>query len=107
MAWTVRRKYDFPMGSAHLLISKEDTQSGKLLIAEPFVWSDFDPYTTWPPDRAPTLAGHDVTAFLQAAMDEAYEAGLRPSRAQDERQLKAHLTDMRAIAFHAIGAPKP
>jgi hypothetical protein len=35
-------------------------------------------------------------------MDAAWDAGLRPSRAQDERHLKAHLEDMRRFAFHLI-----
>ncbi len=52
------------------------------------------------------LTSRDTTGFLQAAMDAAWDAGLRPSRAQDEKHLKAHLEDMRTLAFHAIGVPK-
>ena len=44
----------------------------------------------------------DATAFMQAMMDAAWDWGLRPSRAQDERHLKAHLEDMRRFAFHVI-----
>lgn len=60
-----------------------------------------------PPGDAVFLRGRDAVAFLQAMMDAAYEAGLRPSRAQDERHLKAHLEDMRRLAFHAITGEKP
>ena len=55
-----------------------------------------------PPISADILRGDDAMAFMQAVMDAAYEAGLRPSRAQDERHMKAHLDDMRRFAFHII-----
>jgi hypothetical protein len=54
-----------------------------------------------PPQDA-VLRLPDATAFLQAMMDAAWDAGLRPSRAQDERYMKAHLDDMRRFAFHVI-----
>lgn len=44
----------------------------------------------------------DVTGYLQAAMDAAWEAGLRPKGLEDQRnELKAvryHLEDMRTLA---------
>jgi hypothetical protein len=55
-----------------------------------------------PPPNTTVLRGPEATGFLQAMMDAAWDAGLRPSRAQDERHLKAHLEDMRRFAFHLI-----
>jgi len=53
----------------------------------------------------------DVEGFLRAAMNCAWELGLRPDGFNDTREsmkaTKAHLDDMRALAFHKIGAPKP
>lgn len=50
----------------------------------------------------------DVTGFVQAILDAAYDAGMRPSHQRDSRdELKAvryHLEDMRVLAF---GGPKP
>lgn len=49
------------------------------------------------------MRGDEAKEFMQAMMDAAYDAGLRPSRAQDERHLKAHLEDMRTITMHQLG----
>lgn len=54
----------------------------------------------------PVLHGEDGVAFLQAVMDAAYDAGLRPSKAQDERHQKEHLSDLRKIAFHVLKIDK-
>jgi hypothetical protein len=70
------------------------------------VLADVDPRMRLDPKR-PSLLEGDARPFLQAAMDAAYEIGLRPSRAQDERHLERHLQDMRALAFKVIGADKP
>lgn len=54
----------------------------------------------------PVLTGSDGTAFLQAIMDAAYDFGLRPSKAQNERHLQAHLDDMRNITKHVLKMDK-
>jgi hypothetical protein len=60
---------------------------------------------------APVLAGADAEAFLRAAMNAAWELGLRPDGYLDTREsmtaTNAHLQDMRALAFHKLGATKP
>jgi len=60
------------------------------------------------PDEPPV---YDGEGFLRAALNAAWEAGLRPDGFNDTREgmaaTKAHLADMRAIAFHKIGAEKP
>lgn len=50
----------------------------------------------------PLLIGEEAISFLQSVMDAAYSYGLRPSAAQDERHMRSHLNDMRAIAFHTL-----
>ena len=50
----------------------------------------------------PMLTGDDAVSFMQAVMDAAYDYGLRPSRAQDEKHLNTHLQDMRDIARHLL-----
>lgn len=49
--------------------------------------------------------------FLQAMLDGAWEAGLRPTGysnvSEAMRASDKHLQDMRAIAFHKLGVPKP
>lgn len=60
----------------------------------------------------PTIeAGPDGEAFLRAALNCAWEKGLRPDGFDDTREsmkaTNAHLQDMRALAFHKIGAEKP
>jgi hypothetical protein len=49
--------------------------------------------------------------FLQACLEAAWEAGMRPVGYGDTKEqakaLNAHLQDMRSIAFHKIGAQKP
>lgn len=57
-------------------------------------------------DGIPFARRSEAVSFLQAMMDLAFEHGLRPSRAQDERHMKAHLDDMRKIAFHTLGVDK-
>jgi hypothetical protein len=53
-----------------------------------------------------TFPHQEGVQLLQAIMDAAYEFGIRPSRAQDERHLKAHLEDMRTITMHKLGISK-
>lgn len=52
------------------------------------------------------MAGSEAIAFVQAIMDAGYDYGLRPSRGQDERDLRAHLADMRTITFKKLGIEK-
>ena len=60
----------------------------------------------------PALMGRDAIAFLQAAMDAAWVAGLRPAQAaaptSELVRIEQHLEDMRHIAFSALKmAPGP
>lgn len=59
----------------------------------------------------PLMSGPEGTQFLQAALDCAWAQGLRPSTGSRQDDLldlqRRHLEDMRAMAFHKVGAPKP
>lgn len=79
-------------------------------FAQPFVFKFYPQGTAGPsPEEAFALTdswgddGDVVRPFLQACMDAAWDIGIRPTQAQDQRdELKAvryHLEDMRALAF--------
>lgn len=59
----------------------------------------------------PVFVPPDGEAFLRAALNAAWEIGLRPDGFHDTREsmkaTNAHLQDMRALAFHKTGAMKP
>lgn len=59
----------------------------------------------------PTLGAQEAEDFLRAALNCAWDAGLRPDGYLDVREsmkaTDAHLHEMRAIAFHKLGADKP
>lgn len=60
---------------------------------------------------SPSVAAEFGQGFLRAALNAAWEIGLRPDGFNDTREsmkaTNAHLQDMRALAFHKIGAQKP
>lgn len=59
----------------------------------------------------PSVSAEHGEAFLRAVLNAAWDAGLRPDGFNDTREsmkaTNAHLQDMRALAFHKIGAEKP
>lgn len=59
----------------------------------------------------PFMDGDMAEEFLQAVLDAAWAHGLRPTGISGERgeikRLEEHLGDMRAIAFHKVGAQRP
>lgn len=59
----------------------------------------------------PSDGDDDGMSFLRAALNCAWDMGLRPDGYLDTREsmkaTTAHLQDMRAIAFHKVGAQKP
>lgn len=96
MSWKFYKNFDPAYGEDQLFIRNKDSIVTNLVM------------TTIPQGARyePALRGEDVKTFLQAAMDAAYASGLRPSSAQDERHLKAHLEDMRTITFNQLGIKK-
>lgn len=77
-------------------------------VVQPFVLERIEPGVRFP---FPTAMGQDAEEFMRAMLNAAWEAGLRPDGFNDTRESMkatiAHLQDMRAIAFHAVQAPKP
>jgi hypothetical protein len=53
------------------------------------------------------MNGHEGAEFLRAALNCAWDAGLRPDGFHDKQEtfkaVDAHLQDMRTIAFHKLG----
>lgn len=78
-------------------------------VVDPLVFTHVPEGDVFPPQ--PALSRHDAEAFLRAALNCAWDLGFRPDGFNDTREsMKAtsqHLEDMRAIAFHKIGAVKP
>jgi hypothetical protein len=62
-------------------------------------------------ERQPTVSGRDGRDFLQAALNCAWEMGLRPTgfehTAETIKATDRHLQDMRAIAFTKLNVEKP
>ena len=103
--WEMFHRYDVADDSFQLFIRLLD-QSGQHWVVEPFT------ITKQPRLAGPTLStsvpdeqdgvGHDINGFLQAALELAWEIGLRPQGYADpSNELSAvryHLEDMRKLA---------
>lgn len=78
---------------------------------------EFKPYDPRGEEIAPTLVDRRIDVedgmvpFLRAALNAAWELGLRPDGFEDTREsMKAtsrHLEDMRSLVFQKLGATKP
>ena len=81
-----------------ILYITKDTSNGVVLMG------DFEeiPFKEGSYLSRPTLRGPEAMDFMQVVMDVAYEFGLRPSAVQDEKHIKAHLSDMRDITKHLL-----
>ncbi len=103
----VRANYNFMWDDFDIAIFQKAI-NGDVSIVQPF---SFAPYQIR--DKfSPTIeSGNGGREFLQSALDAAWECGLRPAGFNDVKEqvkaLGAHLEDMRSIAFHKVGAPKP
>jgi hypothetical protein len=103
MTWRIGARESFQFGGHEVRLVKYGQDGAVEAVSfnteprpEGVIWPD-----------VPILHGPEATAFLQAAMDAAYEAGLRPSGAQDERHIQAHLKDMREISRHLLKMDHP
>jgi len=103
MTWRAILATDFSSFDPGLRICRYNDNRLTVSHLTSMTFTDVHEFGILPSDVDPVLLrGPEATAFLQAMMDAAWDAGLRPSRAQDERHLKAHLEDMRRFAFHVI-----
>lgn len=53
-------------------------------------------------DTDPLMTGPAAISFVQSVMDEGYKYGLRPSKVESDKDVRAHLSDMRDIAYHLL-----
>lgn len=82
---------------------------GTRVFLQPFVWKAYAENTLVPRDEAFAIEGRfgadEVRQFLQAAMDAAWDMGLRPAQAKDRSDelasVRYHLEDMRKLAFES------
>lgn len=101
LKWRIALDHDVRFGPGpSIILAREADIDGSMDYVVDVTFKRVDMWVR--ADVKPLITGPAATSFLQEAMDAAYEAGLRPSRAQDERHLKAHLDDMRAIAFKQL-----
>lgn len=86
--------------------------NGAALVARPIEFLKLEPFVAAPEDNCALADEHgvgSVKAFLQAALDAAWEQGLRPTGHQDHTNeiaaVRDHLNDMRAIAAAKLDVP--
>ncbi len=104
MAWKANLTMS-PEFMGHQLRAAREIGEGNLHVVTNMTFEKLGPSTS----SDPILHGPDATAFVQAIMDAGYGAGLRPSFDQlpslmesHERDLRAHLEDMRKISGHLL-----
>lgn len=97
----------FRQGARIAIVREHD--DGSVEFVQPFTLTTIPPGEQFPTEG--TVQLRDALPFLRAMLNAAWEHGLRPDGFNDTREsmkaTSAHLQDMRAIAFHKIGAPKP
>lgn len=100
MTWRAVIDTQFATNSVVLRLASASAE--KLSVMTDLTFTDVKAHVA-PPENGFSLPYEDGVQLLQALMDAAYDFGIRPSRAQDERHLKAHLEDMRTITMHKLG----
>lgn len=105
--WRFHAGYDFITDGTSVVIRKGDS----------IVRLIFEPRDRNQPNKTPTVSdlGRDMqdgqNSFLRAALNCAWDLGLRPDGFEDAREsmraTNKHLEDMRAIAFHSVKVEKP
>jgi hypothetical protein len=102
MTWKARAERYGARGEVELLIGKKVGDSFDHLTNIEFERMELGQvYSSSSP-----IHGDEAISFMQSVMDAAYEYGLRPSAAQDERHIKDHLKDMREISRHLLKMDK-
>ncbi len=87
----------------HLMVIRRHDLRSRSSQTLKWSWEDHEPGMQVSKESLGDFDEFEVKAFLQACLDQAWAAGLRPAHYQDDdKQLKAtqyHLEDMRSIAF--------
>lgn len=107
-AYKFHHEYSISLNSHSLAIMRKQ-YDGTRVFLQPFVWKAYAQNTFVPPEEAFAIDGQfgndDVRQFLQAAMDAAWDMGLRPTQAKDRSDelasVRYHLEDMRKLAFES------
>lgn len=109
--WRIRFHRDGFTDSLSLLIQRGDQYVAPFTLEQMPIAGYIDRPTLNESREAQADGLGDVSGFLRAALNCAWELGMRPDGFEDTREsmaaTKKHLEDMRAITFHKIGAPKP
>lgn len=98
--WKIYRDYQ-AWADAERLFVCHTSYDGKRSVVQPLALQVVEPGLIY---DTPTLASptHDTRGFLQAALNCAWEAGLRPmgfaDHAHELKAVRYHLEDMRALA---------
>ncbi|MCP5019685.1 MAG: hypothetical protein GY938_31030 [Ketobacter sp.] len=98
MEWKAKADYNFASDSPVLWLARLNDEKIQEVVSLTFE----DRQIYQPSTHQPPISGHEAVSFMQAVMDAAYEYGLRPSAAQDERHMKSHLKDMQEITRHLL-----
>lgn len=87
----------------HRLILTKDQGRGQIDVLAGFEWVTYDECAEF--DRQAGISHAD--ALIQGIVNKAWEAGFRPAGFADVKNetaaIRAHLDDVRTIAFHKLG----
>jgi hypothetical protein len=106
--WRCRLIADWSCDNRRLFLVRDEIPHGgkKVRVANGFTFIDHDEGDAWfAADGIPQ--GNEIA---QAVLDAAWAEGMRPRGFGDIKNesaaVRAHLEDMRSIAFHKLGVPK-
>lgn len=92
-------------GDHRLIVVQNGTERGKIQILSGFSWEEGSEGDMF--DRTAGVGGAD--RLIQQIIDQAWQAGFRPSGFSDIKNetaaLRDHLGDMKRIAFHQLKIP--
>lgn len=92
-----------PWAARAAVVIRHETSSGIVSFVKPLTLEAHERLTIIEPVKVDALLGLDGKAFMQAALDDAWEYGLRPKGFADHtneiKAMRDHLGDMRHLAF--------
>lgn len=103
-------------GHGRALYVSAQRPDGVRLAVTGLVWTPVERFSVYPPTLQETYEEErdrvgDVTNFLQAVVDAAWEAGIKPVQAKagdgEIGAVRAHLEDMRTLVFDGPEGKKP
>lgn len=118
MTWKANVEFKEWSSEMNLRIWRKPNGTDRVEVLQPFQFKSYDCNTKVPDDEIALIGSYfsedEVTGFLQCMMDAAWSRGMRPTgfadHAHELTAVRAHLSDMRALAFggqtEVTGAPK-